>query len=383
MKPLAIAGVNLRRVLRDRTGLFFIVVFPFLIIMAIGAAFGGGFTPTVGVVAADRGLSGDLVARLESIDALEVRRYDDEAALVLAVERGQAEAGVVVPADYDRLARSAGSAGVGFIARPTGVGQQLRVTLTGALDEQVAVLRAARAAADIGGEDFDDAFQRASSLAGQGPQVVVDVTAGEDSSSPLGRFDFGAAQQLILFVFVASLSASATLVESRRLGVSRRMLASPTSVRSVLLGEGLGRFGIAMFQALLIVGVSALLLGVRWGDPLAASVLVVLFCLVGTGAGMLLGAILSNADQAGSMGAFLGLGLAALGGSMVPLEVFPDTMRTIAHMTPHAWAMDGFSELLARGGGLADIRLELLVLASYAVVLLAAATAGLRRSITR
>jgi len=52
--------------------------------------------------------------------------------------------------------------------------------------------------------------------------------------------DSGAAQELVLFVFVTSLSASSMLIETRRLGVSRRMLASPTPLGTVVVGEALG-----------------------------------------------------------------------------------------------------------------------------------------------
>ena len=39
-----------RRLLRDKTRAYRVCVFPFLIILALGAAFGSGFTPTLGVV---------------------------------------------------------------------------------------------------------------------------------------------------------------------------------------------------------------------------------------------------------------------------------------------------------------------------------------------
>ena len=70
----------------------------------------------------------------------------------------------------------------------------------------------------------------------------------------------------------------------------------------------------------------------------------------------------------------LGLGLAALGGSMVPLEVFPDTMRAVAHFTPHAWANDAFADLVQEHGTVPDILRELGVLAAYALGLLTLAT---------
>ena len=68
---------------------------------------------------------------------------------------------------------------------------------------------------------------------------AVARTAGGDTTS--GTFQGGAAQELILFVFLVAL-ASAMLIETRRIGVTRRMLASPTSVRTILVGEALGRY---------------------------------------------------------------------------------------------------------------------------------------------
>jgi ABC-2 type transport system permease protein len=97
---------------------------------------------------------------------------------------------------------------------------------------------------------------------------------------------------------------------------------------------------------------------------------------------MLMGSLFDNDEQAGSMGVFIGLGLAALGGCMVPLEVFPDTMQTVAHITPHAWGLDGFAELIRRGGTIADIGLELVVLAAFAVLFLALGTWRLRAKLT-
>ena len=67
---------------------------------------------------------------------------------------------------------------------------------------------------------------------------------------------------------------------------------------------------------------------------------------------------------------------------MVPLEVFPHTMRAIAHVTPHAWGNDAFTDLVRQGGDVTDILSELGVLAAFAVVLLTLATWRLRRAIT-
>jgi ABC-2 type transport system permease protein len=57
VKALAIAGANLRRLLRDRTGLFFVFVFPIVIIITTGAVFGGGFVARLGLMSPGDGPS--------------------------------------------------------------------------------------------------------------------------------------------------------------------------------------------------------------------------------------------------------------------------------------------------------------------------------------
>ncbi|MGZ5291758.1 MAG: ABC transporter permease [Actinomycetota bacterium] len=381
-KALAIAGMNLRRVFRDRIGAFFILVFPFLIILAIGAVFGSGFTPVVGVVSRDSGsLGADLFRRLERTEGIEVRAFDDREALTTAVERGEAEAGLVIVRGYDQLVRSGEPVELPFIARPAGAGTQVGLTMDAVIADQAATIRAARLAESEGLAAFDEALARARDLRATLPSVVVreEVAGGDEPAD----FDYGAAQELVLFIFVISLSASGMLIESRRFGTSRRMLASPTSAGTILLGETLGRLAIALLEGLLIFVVTLLLFGVDWGDPVAGIAVIVLFSLVGTGAAMLAGSSLHNAEQAGALGVFIGLGFAALGGSMVPLEVFPPVMVTIAHVTPHAWALDAFDEIMREGATIADIVPELAVLIAFAAVLLPAASVVFHRRITQ
>ena len=118
-KAFAIAGSNLRRLLRDKTGAFFVFVFPFLIILALGAAFGSGFTPTArGRDAAVGALGQDLRDRLEATEDLDVRSFADADALRTAVERGEIEGGLVIPAGYDERIRAGETVPLTYIARP-------------------------------------------------------------------------------------------------------------------------------------------------------------------------------------------------------------------------------------------------------------------------
>jgi len=383
MKALAIAGVNAKRLVRDRIGLFFLFVFPVVLILLLGVAFGGDFSPRLGVVSSSGGpLGEELVDGLSEDSVIEVERYADVDALVDAVEKGDARAGMIVPEGYDADLRAGRYTEIGYLAPSGETSTTLRTAVDAAVADQGAQVRATLFATELGVGDFDQVAEIAETAADDIPTIAVNVeNRGGDGSEDVGRFDLGASSQLVLFMFVNSLAGTVALIQSRRLGVSRRMLSTPMTAKTILLGEALGRFAVAMIQGVFIVVAAALLFGVDWGDPLAASALVIAFALVSTGAAMFFGAVLANEQQAGALMP-LGLGLAALGGCMVPLEIFSPTMQTIAHVTPHAWAVEGFTELIRSDAGITDIVPQIGVLLGFAAVLLALASWRLRKAIT-
>lgn len=387
MKALVIARMNVLRMVRDRSSFFFVFVLPLLLILVLGAMFGGSFLPRLGVVGGDDGpLARSLVAGLESRSTIRVLSYPDLDRLLLAVERGEVEAGFEIPKGYDERAKD--GVELGFVARSLQDEAALRTVVESVVADENRVLRAAGFVESHGLADFDDALPVAKALqTSLGGISVVTSSMGESVSfTQGGRFDLGAQSQLILFMFLTSLAGSAALIQSRTWGVSRRMVATPTPIRTIVAGEAMGRFGVAMVQGLFIVLGTWVVFGVDWGDPLGTGAVLVMFSLVGAGAAMLVGSLFRNDAQAGGIGVLLGLGLGALGGCMVPLQVFQmfsPGLFTVAHITPHAWALEAFIEMVLRGGGLVDILPELAILGGYAVVLLALASWALHRSLTR
>ena len=387
MAALEIARINLLRVVRDRTNLFFVFLLPLIIIVALGAAFGGSGVSRLGVVRADAGPLGDeLVELVEGGDVdVEVRERETLADLVADVEDGRIEFGLLIPPGYDEALRGGEDVELTLVARPEGIFAALGRGIETAAAQQSARIRAARVAAEFGDTDFESALERAGQAQAALEGIAIEEeTVGEATFPSVGNpFALGAQSQTVLFMFLTSMTAATQLVLTRQLGVSRRMLATPTPVRSILLGELLGRFGIAMLQGFFIVLVSSLLFGVTWGDLAGASAVVVLFALVGTGAAMIVGVFARNPDQAGSIGVVLGMILGALGGAMVPGELFEEPISTISMLTPHHWAIDGFRQLVFYGATVSDILAQLGVLAVYALVLVGIGTWGLRRSLTR
>ncbi|HEY7874904.1 MAG TPA: ABC transporter permease [Actinomycetota bacterium] len=385
MTAWTIGVTELRRMQRDRVNLFFLFIFPLVLILLIGAAFGGGFVPKLGVVDEDGGpLATEIVDQLTNDPAVEVEAPGDRSALLDDVERGVFEGGLVIPEGYTARLRSGEDVTIEFHSKPGDFSAAIRSAIDAAVGEQSARVRAALISAPQVGGDFDAAYEaaRGARATFDGTEVVFTI-AGEDAEarSLEDPFGPGAATQLILFTFVNSLAGSAALVQTRQYGVLRRMLSAPVSSTSILAGETLGRFFVAAVQGVFIVVAATVLFGVNWGDPFATAATLTLFALVSTGAAMMFGSILGNEQQAGALVPF-GLALAALGGCMVPLEIFPDTMKTIAHVTPHAWANEAFQRITEEGAGVVDVLPQLGVLAAFAAALLAAGALALRRTLT-
>jgi ABC-2 type transport system permease protein len=383
MKALWIGLTNLRRMFRIRTNIFFVFVFPMVLILVLGATFGGASSPRLGVVTTGSGpLGATLLRQLEQTPHLRVVTVSDPSALLTQVERGNLEAGVVIPPGYDAAVRAGQDAALRYLARPDQSSQQLGETVRGAVARQAALLGAARfAVAQHAAPSFGAGLSAATRISPAVPAVsVTQTTAGTTLfSRTLGQFDEGAWTELLLFLFLTAMTGSVALIESRRLGLSRRMLATPTSPATVITGETLGRVLISCVQALVIILGSALLFGVNWGQPAGVAAVVIVFALVAAGAGVFVGTLFRNEQQAIGISLLLGLGLGALGGCMVPLEVFSPTMRRIAHITPQAWGNDAFAKLVGHGASIVGILPQLGVLAAYAVVLLALASWRLRR----
>jgi ABC-2 type transport system permease protein len=386
MKELSIAWFNLKRMVRERSNIFFVFIFPIALVLLIGVQFGGGFSPVVGVHQADHSdLSDEITATLIDSESIDIREFPTDDELVSAVERGTVQAGVLLPPGIEETAAAGDLVEFGFISRPDGTGTQLQSVVGAAISDVMAPVGAAQFATAETGSGFEETLPVAQGISSDTEPIEVDVRTVGEAIFPatLGRFDLGAASNLVLFVFLTALAGSAALILTRQLGISKRMLSTPTPIRSIIVGESLGRFGTALVQGLYIMVLTLIIFQVNWGDPLGAVLILIALSAVGAGAGMLLGATFSNEQQAGGVGVMVSLGLAALGGAMFPIDLFPPTMQQIAHVTPHAWALDGYAELVRRSGNTIDILPELGVLVLYAVVLLALAAWRLRVVITR
>jgi ABC-2 type transport system permease protein len=381
----AIAVTEIRRVGRDRVALLFIVVLPVAIILIIGTTFGTMDGVDVGVVDRDgTDSSGDLVAALDAGDGITVQRFDSLDALRREVRTGTLSAGLVVPQGYGTGLDRGEGATVELVADPTSAAAAaVQATVRAAVGDAGVQIAAARTAAAASGADEAAVADLAARLADEVPRAGVRTEPVDDGEeATLGSFDYTAPANLVLFTFINTTVAGSLLALERRQGITRRMLATPHGTGTILAGIGASKLLFALLQSALILAVGGLLFGVSWGDPLGAVALVIVFAVVATAVGLLVGSTVGDPEQAQAVGVPIAIALGMLGGCMWPLEIVPPVMRTIGHVSPHAWAMDGWIALVFDREGVAGIATDLAVLAAFAIALGLLARRRLRRALT-
>ncbi len=374
---VAITLTNLKRLFAERSNLFFLVVLPLLIVFALGVAIGGSTDGyRVGVVDTDPTAASEAVEqRMAALDKVEIVHVDSASDLRDDVARRTLDVGWVAE-------HQDGATTYRWFSPGAGGGSELRTVFASAVEEVGVHDRVVSVVAATSGVDRAEADAAVTRAADAMSPTAVDVRAvGDAGSTAAGIQAVLAAGELSLFIFLTSLNGAAYLLSTRRLGVTRRMRAGPVPVPAIVAGEALARFTVAILQAAIVFFGSMLLFGVDWRAPVAVWALCVGMALVGTGGAMLLGTLGRSEQQVFAGGLLLSLVLAALGGSMQPLEFFPDTLRRIAFATPHAWMNDAMWQILVDGDGLSQVWPNIVVLLCAGLALLGVASRALARTL--
>lgn len=378
MKALTIVTTSLRQTYSRPINIFFLVILPLAIVMLLG----GNQEGSVGVYAPTTPTAKSLARDIARIDLVKVVRYDSPHEVVRAVERGNVQGGLVIPASFDKDLEGAEAVKLRYYARPDSMGQQVRIAVASKVQRAGARLTAGRFLLTQGtSSGLDDALRRVDKTA---PFVrTVDVEVHSSGRKSASGFTIAASTQLTLFIFLSTLSAAYALVEARRAGIVQRIMSTPTSLRTVIVGNAIARYLAGIVQALIIVVGVKVLFDVSFGNPLAVAAVVAAFTLVATAFSLLLGALCTTEQQVSALSLLLALVLAAIGGSMAPLDVFSPTMRRIAHLTPHGWANDAMGRIVNDGALLGDVARQLAVLVVMGLVAMALSVHMLRRSVVR
>jgi len=387
-KVLRIGLKDLRLMFRDRTALIMMLLAPLVLTLAMGFVTGsfsddnasGPEQIAVVVTNGDQGpLGRELLAILKDQGTLlDVTTVSDAALARNRVDEDAAAAAVIIPAGFSAgfqpASIAAEPAQIELVAnpgRPISAGiveaivrdfsQQAEAALVA---EQV--ISAQMAAGGLTGAAGMEPIAGESNLT---PPITIQRqqnTAGEDQGfNPLAYFATGMA---VFFLMYTVTIGGRSILTERDAGTLTRMLSSPTTTSQVLGGKVLGVFLAGLVQVTILIVASSLLFDLHWGTPAGVAALVIAVVAAATGWGILLAASSKSPGQVAGLGTAMMLIFGMLGGTFISTAAFGGLASRLSRLTPHSWALDGFTEL-ALGRGLESILVPVLALLAMAAVL--------------
>ncbi|MFL5328894.1 MAG: ABC transporter permease [Gemmataceae bacterium] len=152
---------------------------------------------------------------------------------------------------------------------------------------------------------------------------------------------------LVTFSFFLVLTCGWLFVTERRQGTLLRLRAAPLRRGQILLGKLLPCLAVSLVQGFFLLGAGKLVFGMNWGtQPAWLFAVVLATSIAATGLALLVASISRTESQVAVYGTLLVLVLAGISGALMPRELMPESMREWSKLTPHAWALDAYAQLL-------------------------------------
>lgn len=187
----------------------------------------------------------------------------------------------------------------------------------------------------------------------------------------------GMAIQGIMFF---AIDAAMGLLRDRRTGVWTRMKAAPVSSMSLVLGKGLGSWGIAFFVFWGVMIFGMVVFGFRVEGSWLGLVLASAMAALMTGSfGLFIASLGKTEAQSRGLSVLAVLMMSMLGGAWFPTSMMPKAVQTASIFIPVRWAVEGIDSVMTRGSGLSGILLPVACLMGFTVVFTSVALARLRK----
>ena len=339
---------DLKRVVREPANLFMAIIFPLILTVAFGAAFGGigsggDISYTVGLVnldaSADPGWVEAFRDGIWDTGALVVAEYDDNETAHNDLLQGTIDAIVVLPVDFGDSIDS-------FLEHPTEPGLWVNTTIGLAVDQGSMIVGAA-----VPPMIMQVLAQTISES--QAMTFIIPLEIGaptQVASSRLTQFDYMVPGLFAYAAIFLTMNVALAFSTEREQGILRRINLTPTSSSEVIVSSVLSNLVVGAFQVA-IVYVASSLMGFRAQSSvlgIAYAFTIVLFlvlCNVGFG--------LITASLVKSSGAATGLSFVFILPQMF-LGTFVPVSPTMARFVPSYYVTDALTS--PEGGALVQPR---------------------------
>lgn len=351
MKPiLTYAKMSIKRMLRDKTALFFVFLFPVIFLMVFGLIFkgNGGGTFTVAVFnRSNTSYAKDFVELAKTSKTLKIKEVKDESEAKQKLSRSEIDAYLVLPEAYGVLDAN---------QKPSGV-LEVRYSQS---NEQTAQAVTAYMTAVVSAVN-----QQISPYA-----PPFSVKAEGQNIKQVSRFDFTLGG--LLGFSLMSLGIFGVIngfVGDKKTGAIARMRVTPFKAWQLIVGAALNRIVIGMMSIAIMLVVSAIIFGFRMHGNWPSFIIVALLgslCMFGIG--LSLGGWAKNEEQAAPLANLVTFPMMFLSGVFFPTYIMPQWLQNVSHYIPLTPIVDSFRQIITEGRTVFDLGPQLLIIGLWTLV---------------
>ncbi|PGA00008.1 ABC transporter permease [Bacillus wiedmannii] len=366
MKSFIIAWKDLKIRLIDRRGFMMMLIMPLLLTAILGSALSnifdnGGLPKTViGYYQVGNDefadvFQKDVLQSKELKDDVKVKIVNSQEELEDMLKEKKIDVGIVIPNKWSEQVQDGKlKEPKVFIDPSKDIQAKIAESMVRSFSERVQTIAVSTKSVvtELANSQHSNVEQVAKEVSGDLQTVATsgadNIEKGTIGKKTVAAMQYYAAAMLVMFLLYNITVGAKSVVTEQRTETLARLFSTPTSSFSILFGKFLGTLLFACIQLGMFIVATHFMFQVEWGGDLSQIVVVGMsYAICVSGLSMLIAAFIREEKTADVMG---GIGiqiLAILGGSMLPIYVFPDTLQTIANVAPNKWALTSFLNIMS------------------------------------
>jgi ABC-type multidrug transport system permease subunit len=375
LRPFIVALREIRTYLQDKADLAFSLLLPIALFALMYGAFGGQsmFHGTAYVVNEDQGgtYSAVFVERLGEVENLDVELLSMEEA-DSRLEGSDLLMVLCIPKGFSDELNSGHPAQLVFKQRGNG-GQEAQIVASlvrGVAEEMNQEFQVRRqvestlVGRNISQDRIETTVQQFLDREREYPIVGIGEETVGSSPDPLNQFLPGIVTMFVLFAITLT---ARTIVEERKNGTLERLLTTRLSVGQLFVGKFFAGISRGFVQTFILLALAYIVF--RLFTPLSFAeslVIALIFAAAASAFGLVVASIARSEDAATWIAVCFTMVMVMLGGTFFTISE-GSVLYAFSKASINTYANDAFNTIIAQRGSLADVRLQLAVLAGVTV----------------
>lgn len=312
--------------LRSKSAVFFVFIFPLILMLIFGSIFSGSGSTSVPLYVQNLDQNGTLssqfISTLNSTEIVTIHMIPDNVNIQTYVSQHSISAALLIPANFSAEATSTGG----------------HVALTYYNNPSVSSSGVAQSAISYAVQLFNNHFQL--------PDQIVSLTSTSVTSHATKYIDFLIPGLIGLVILTSPMFSMTFIVSSyKKEKIFRQLSLTPLTKSEWFLAKFIWYLIISALSAIEIAAIGIFL----FNSELRLSTLMIPFLVIGvfmfTSLGILAGSLSKSEESASVIGNVITFPMMFLSGTFFPIAIMPSWLQTFAHVLPLYYIIDGLNSI--------------------------------------